>query len=557
MSERRSGFRGAWEHREWRWLLGSAGVSYLGDMLYTVALVVLIIDRTGSAGLVALTAALRISTYIFVGPFAGAIADRFPRRGFMVTLDLARFVVFLVTAGVIAAEGSLALIIALTVLATLMSVPYRTAAAAATPFLVPEDDLAAANAAESVTLQLAFFAGPALGALVLAVSGAALAFVANAATFLVAALMVMRVGPMGGRSDEASSDDGTPVLVGVWRDTLDGARVVRSSSVLMALFVLSGLGFLLMGAERVSYVLVAEDVLGRPAEFVGILYATAAVGGIVISPFGARLAAARQSSELIVGSMVVLGIGTALLGVVPLAPVSLAIVFAMGAAGMIIEVVFITLLQRSTVENTLARVFGLNDSASAVTEVTGAALLPLSVALAGIGWSLTGLGAIIVLGSLATLPALRREAEQQRAEVERLGPLVEELRRYPLFEGATRASLERLARSMRPRTFHADETVVVEGDEAAHLYLVRTGEFEVSSMASGRLATFGAGDFFGEIGLMRRVPRTASVRCSSDGETWEIDGEVFVAALTGPIPGRDFVEATMTARSGPSPSTID
>jgi MFS family permease len=519
-------------------------------MLYTVALVVLIVDRTGSATLIAVVTAFRIGAYVVVGPFAGAIADRFPRRGFLIALDLARFVVFLVAAAFIAVQGPLVVVIALTVLAAVLSVPYRAAAAAATPHLVPEDDLAAANAAESATLQLAFFVGPALGTLVLAVSGPAEAFVANALSFLVAALMVLRAGSLGGRATGADED--TPSLVGVWRDTVDGARTVRRSTVLIALFVLSGLTYLQMGAERISHVLVAEDVLDRPADFVGMMYAAMAVGGILVAPFGARIAATRRSAETLVGSCIALGVGAALLGVVPAVPLSMLVLVLMGVAGMVLEVLFITLLQRSTTEQTLSRVFGLNDSVSALTEVIGASLFPLSVALAGIGWSLGTLGVLIVAVSVATLPALRREAAQQRAAVERLAPLVAELQGYPLFEGATRAALERLARSMRLRVFTAGDPVVVEGDAAEHLYLVRSGSFEVASVAAGPLAMMAAGDFFGEIGLMRRVPRTASVACAVDGEAWEIDGEVFVAALAGPLPGRELVEATVTARQGPA-----
>ena len=139
-----------------------------GDFLYAVALVVLLIDDTGSAGWVAAAAVLRILAYVVLSPFGGVVADRYDRRRLMMTLDIGRFVVMLAVAIVIWAGGHVAVVIVLTVLNSVLTVPYRAAAVAATPHVVAEDDLAAANAAESVIAQFAFFVGPALGALVVA-----------------------------------------------------------------------------------------------------------------------------------------------------------------------------------------------------------------------------------------------------------------------------------------------------------------------------------------------------------------------------------------------------
>ena len=94
-------------------------------------------------------------------------------------------------------DGSPALAIGLTVLNAAASTPFRPAVVAATPLLVDEDDLAAANAAESIIGQLAFFVGPGLGAAVVVLGGTGTAFLVNGVTFAVSAVLLMRTGPIG------------------------------------------------------------------------------------------------------------------------------------------------------------------------------------------------------------------------------------------------------------------------------------------------------------------------------------------------------------------------
>ncbi|NMD23129.1 MAG: MFS transporter, partial [Actinobacteria bacterium] len=72
--DKAGGFRGAWRHRRWRWLLGSYAVSMTGDFLYAVALVVLLIDDTGSAGWVAAAAVLRGDGHWRKSQFTAALA---------------------------------------------------------------------------------------------------------------------------------------------------------------------------------------------------------------------------------------------------------------------------------------------------------------------------------------------------------------------------------------------------------------------------------------------------------------------------------------------------
>jgi len=90
--------------------------------------------------------------------------------------------------------------------------------------------------------------------------------------------------------------------------------------------------------------------------------------------------------------------------------------------------------------------------------------------------------------------------------------------------------------------------VFAEGDAADNLYVVRSGEFVAESAAAGVLSTMRVGEWFGEIGVIRRMPRTAAVRATTDATAWVIDGQTFRGALAGPLQGQGLLHGTMSTR---------
>jgi MFS family permease len=554
MDDRRAtGFRGAWQHRRWRWLLASYAVSMAGDLLYTVALVVVLIEDTGSVEWVAAAGVLRVLVYVLLSPFAGAIADRFDRRRLMVGLDLARCTVMASVAVIVWADGPPAVVVAMTVANSVLTLPYRAATVAATPHVVDEDDLAAANAAEGVVGQVAFFVGPALGWLVVGLTDPGTAFAVNGITFAVSALLLGRTGNLGGRRAASSepepaagaADDGEQ---SIWRDVVDGAREVVGSAGLLALMAFTAVVMVQTGGERVLHVLVAQDLVGEDANWVGVMGAALGVGGLVIAPFVARLGITRWVGALLAASGVVMGATFALLAVVG-SPVGVLVLLGVQGAGvMLFEVAFITLLQRWCSEASIARVFGLNDSLTAATDIAGTVLATTLAVSAGAQPALVVIGVVVVLGSLATAPVLHRETQRSEARRRELEPVLEQLGALGIFDGASRAALERIAAAVRGVEVPAGEVVFAEGDPAADLYVVRSGEFVASSAAQGTLSTMRAGDWFGEIGVLRAMPRTATVTAETAATAWAIDGGTFAAALAGPVQTQGLLHRTLTTR---------
>src|SRR5580765_1287261 len=115
--------RSAWRNRRWRPFIAGTSISAAGDFVFLVALVVYLIDKTGSAGWVAAVAAARMATFVLLGPIGGAVADRFDRRRLMVLLDLARAAVMVVVALVIAVGVNVLVVVALVVVSTALTTP--------------------------------------------------------------------------------------------------------------------------------------------------------------------------------------------------------------------------------------------------------------------------------------------------------------------------------------------------------------------------------------------------------------------------------------------------
>ena len=505
-------FRSAWRNRRWRPFIAGTSISAAGDFVCVVALVVYLIDETGSPGWVAAAATARMATFMLLGPIGGAIADRFDRRRLMVLLDLARAAVMAILALVIAIGVHPLAVIALVVVATALTTPYRPAAVAATPLLVPESDLAAANAAEATIGQLAWFVGPAVGAALVTLAGPAPAFIVNGATFAGSALLVGRIGNIG-RGTRRTAGEAAPSIA---HQIIDGAKAIRSTDGLVAMTVLVIAATFAYGVENVVQVLVVQDRLGLEAGAVGVLNACLGIGGLVAAPFAPRLARSGNSGALLSGAGVLMGAPLALLAVVTSPVIASLLMVVHGAGSVLLDVLFITLLQRLCAESVMGQVFALQDTSSAFAQLVGIISAPILVTQLGLQWALVIGGGALLVTAVVLLPTFA--AVFGRLEVDRLAiePLVERLAAVPIFAEAGSPALEQIARSAQERRYAPGDVIVAEGDAAVELFVVHDGEVVVSTSADGEVGRIGAGDWFGEIGVLRHVPRVASVTAATN-----------------------------------------
>jgi CRP/FNR family cyclic AMP-dependent transcriptional regulator len=89
------------------------------------------------------------------------------------------------------------------------------------------------------------------------------------------------------------------------------------------------------------------------------------------------------------------------------------------------------------------------------------------------------------------------------------------LKRVPLFQGLEDRELERIADSMKDRTFHAGDQVTTEGQGGIGFFVISDGEAKVTIGGQER-RRLGAGDYFGEVALLTDSPRTATITAETD-----------------------------------------
>jgi len=114
----------------------------------------------------------------------------------------------------------------------------------------------------------------------------------------------------------------------------------------------------------------------------------------------------------------------------------------------------------------------------------------------------------------------------------RTGTGVDELVGLGLLYGASRAMVEAIAASVVTVPITAGTTIITEGEPADDLYVIRAGTFSAATRTQGTLRLMTVGDWFGEIGVLERRPRTATVAAETEGELWRIPGEAFLHAMS-------------------------
>jgi hypothetical protein len=227
----------------------------------------------------------------------------------------------------------------------------------------------------------------------------------------------------------------------------------------------------------------------------------------------------------------------ALIGVWPGEWVALVLLAACGAGNTVVDVAGMTLLQRSVPDDVLARVFGVLHSLILLTTALGAVLAPVAYHALGLRGALVLTGVILPAVALVSGPALAAidAAADAPATLARL-------REVPFLALLPPPVLEALAGRTETVRVAAGEDVFHAGDAGDRFYVVESGEVEIAG------ARHGTGSYFGEIALLRDVPRTATVHALTDVELLALERDDFLAAVTGHAPSSAAADAVVGAR---------
>lgn len=534
---RSSGFRSAWGHADFRRLLSGLVVSGTGDWFYNVALLVYLLDRTGSPGWVAAVSAAKLLPFLLLSAIGGALADRMDRRRVMIASDLLRAAAMGALALTVALDGPLLLVTAIVMASSAAGTPYYPAVGALTPALVPEDDLAAANALTGVVDNLTITLGPALGSILLVLGSPELAIGLNAFTFLLSAFFVLRIATPTPPDAEAEAETLRARLAA-------GLSAVRGSPDLVLLAVVS-LGFTVtFGMEVVLFPLIAQDLLDLGADGVGWLLGASGLGGVLGTWVSGRLAARPRTAGILVATAFLTSLPLLLLTVITNPAVAFAVLLGEGVGFVVGDVISTTTIQRVASREVLGRLFGLLATLFVAGILVGSLLAGFAVDAWGLETAMAIGSGVLIASALAGLPKARRLDRETAARTDATADTVALLQRIRIFDGASRAALESLASDATETSVASGAVVVREGDPADAFYVVRTGTLVVSPV--GRV--LGPDDHFGEIGVLEGIPRTATVAATTDCALLRIEPDAFVAALNQAPTGMRRLADTLAGR---------
>jgi MFS family permease len=527
-------FAQAFRSRELRRLQLAGAGSTLAVWAYSIAIAVYAY-RADGAKAVGIVLFVRWSLAAVFAPWLALFADRMSRRRVMLAVDLSR-VALVAGMTVTAATGGPSIVTyVLAVVMSIVSTAFGPAQAALLPSLATTpEELTASNLALNTISSVGMFAGPAIAGVVLAFSGPTLVFALTAAAYAWSGICVLGLRPdtppEGGRESAI-----VPQL-------LAGFRAIAADRRLQVVIGLVGVQMFVAGALEVILVVDAIRVLHAGDSGVGWLNTALGVGGLIAGVAGVALAARKRLAGDFRLGLVVFGAALAVLAVWTNFTVALVLFGVMGAGSTLVDVTGMTLLQRAAPADVVGRVFGVLQSTMLAAVALGSLVTPLLIAALGPRWTFVAAGLVL---PLAVVPTWRRLTEIDFSARVATEPL-ELLRAIPIFAPLPTAVLERLAAlAVEVRTPVA-AAVVEQGRAGDRFYVIADGSaaVEIDGEAASALRP---GDFFGEIALLRDVPRTATVRATADLRLYALERDDFIAAVTGYAPSREAADSIVAS----------
>ena len=509
------------------------GGAIASEWAHFVALGVFAYQRGGTSA-VGIAGLVRLLPAAFVAPFAASFGDRFRRERFLLAIALLGSAVLAASAAG-AFMGSRILVFAFAAVLGISSTLFRPALQALLPSLArTPEELIASNGATSIVESAGTLAGPVVAGVLVAVADVGSVFVVGAGALLAAAACLARVEVEGRVSVTAA--DGVTARQTLARG-LDAA--VRDGNTRLVVGLTTAQAFV-RGCLNVLIVVTVFRVLHGSAADVGYLTAALGLGGLAGAVGAMRLDWRRLAVPFGL-ALVFWGLPIAVLAARPQLVAAMVLLAVVGAANSVEDVAVFTLLQRIVPDEVLSGVLGVVWGVAMGAVAIGSFATPAVVAAAGSRWAFVIVGAILPLLAVVTYSPL--------AEIDRTNapaPELELIEGVPMFSPLSLAAKERIAAHLVPVTASPGELVIRAGDRGDRFFIVGDGELDID--AAGKHSTAHRADYFGEIALLRDVPRTATVTASADSHLYALGRDDFLAAVTGHSVAREAGEAVAEAR---------
>ena len=474
----------------------------------------------GGASAVGIAGLVRLLPAAVVAPFAASLGDRFPRERFLLATILVGAAALGGSAAAFIADAEV-LVFAFAALLGLAVTLIRPALQALLPSLArTPEELIASNGATSTVESLGTLLGPLVAGILVSVADAGLVFALGAGALLLAAILVARVRVEGDVVLASAADEG-----GARRMLAAGFRAIASAPRARLVVSLIFAQAFVRGCLNVLIVVAAFRVLDAGGEAVGYMTAALGVGGL-LGAVGAMTLGGRRLAVPFGVALVFWGLPIMLIGPWPELVAAIFLLTVVGAANSVEDVAAFTLLQRLVPDRVLTRVLGVIWSLAMAGVALGSIAAPAVIDAIGPRPAFVAVGAIL---PLLALLAYRRLVEIDRAVVP--APELALIQQVPMFAPLSVAAKERVAANLVQQSVAPGEVVIRAGEIGDRFFIVGDGELEISADGLRRIAR--KSDYFGEIALLRDVPRTATVKALVDTRLYALQREDFLAVVTG------------------------
>jgi hypothetical protein len=518
------------------------GLSVVGEFASTVALVVFAYGE-GGATLVAVYGLLRTLAGGSVALAIAGIGDRIRGELLLRGCTALKAILLALAAVTAAVDGPALGVVALAAGSSGLEGAYRPLQAATLPWLVrTPSELAASNVVASMMESIGALIGPVLAGTLLALAEPPVS-IACAATFFGFAWLSLRRLTVEGRRPASRS---ARVLHDIAAGVKAFVRLAPPGGVTILVFAQT----FVRGALTVLIAVLAVDVLILGEEAVGWLNAALGAGGLVGGVAAAAVVRATRLGRSFIAGLLLWGLPLVVLSLVMQPPVAYLAFVAIGIGNAVEDVGIYTLLARLLSPRMMARVLGVTELAALGGIGLGSVAAPSLLEAFGMRGTLALLG--LSLAGLAMAHARRF------SRIDRTMPLpgkeVDLLRGLPMFAPLPLAVIDLLSTELRPHRFAPATVVMREGDPGEQFHIITSGSASVTVRGTPR-PSLGPGDCFGEIALLRDVPRTATITATEELHTLALGREEFLAAVTGNTASSLAAESLVTRRLSQDPPT--
>jgi MFS family permease len=497
----------------------------------------------GGAGEAGIVVFVELAPSIILAPAVAALGDRFARERVLLGTYAAQAALMAMTAIALVTQSAPLVVYGLaTVVATLVALSRPIHSALMPEVVDAPDDLTAANVVSGMAESLGSLIGPLGAGVLIGLGGPAAVFTVAAVGNVVGSAAVLGVvrdraairhrqaaAPVGPSLERMSGD---PTRASRWRATttelVGGLHAILADDRLRAVVLIASWATFLVGAMDILYAVLAIELMGLDGGGVGFVGAIGGVGAILGSVTGLLLVGRERLGVSLAASAVLFGAGIATIALATGSFAAAALLVLAGVGSGLTNVGAQTLIHRLAGDDVMSRVFGVLQGLMMGATALGALAVPLVIALVGnrATFAVAGLSLPFVLVILGRAIIRGDRLDAGRAAELRL------LRGIPMLAPLSGPVLERLAAGIVRSSHPAGATVIREGDLGDRFHVVASGTLVVS-VAGRETRRLGPGDGFGEIALVRDVPRTATVTAVDEVSLLDIGREPFVEALGG------------------------